>query len=194
MVSLLFVGYIKLLYFHSKIKTPSNGINCVGLPVIKLHPVSSLSIAENVTIVSRKYSNPLGINKRSIIKTLGKNAAIIIMKNTGMSGVTICCANRITIGRNVIIGANCTIIDTDFHDYYEISKREYSSEISKQNFVPNAPVIIEDNVKIGMNVTILKGVKIGRNTIVAANSVVVRNVPSDVIIGGNPAKVLKVIK
>ena len=51
-------------------------------------------------------------------------------------------------------------------------------------------VVIEDNVFIGNNVTILKGVRIGKNTVVAAGSVVTKSFPNDVVIGGVPAQII----
>jgi len=55
----------------------------------------------------------------------------------------------------------------------------------------SSPIIIEDNVWIGERSTILKGVKIGRGSIIASNSVVTKNVPAYTIVAGNPAVVVK---
>ena len=63
---------------------------------------------------------------------------------------------------------------------------------SKEKLPENdAPVVIEDDVRIGANVTILKGVTIGRGSVVAAGAVVTKSCPPYSIIGGVPAKVLK---
>jgi acetyltransferase-like isoleucine patch superfamily enzyme len=56
---------------------------------------------------------------------------------------------------------------------------------------PEAPVVIEDGVWIGMRCTILKGVTVGRNTIVAAGSLVTRDLPANVLAGGVPAKPMR---
>jgi acetyltransferase-like isoleucine patch superfamily enzyme len=64
---------------------------------------------------------------------------------------------------------------------------------ANQNNISAKPVIIEDNVFIGACAIILKGVTIGKNSIIGAGSVVVSNVPKNVIVAGNPAKVIKVI-
>ena len=53
------------------------------------------------------------------------------------------------------------------------------------------PVIISNNVWIGMNATILKGVTIGENSVVAAGAVVTKSVPANVVVGGNPAIIIK---
>jgi len=58
----------------------------------------------------------------------------------------------------------------------------------------SGPVIIEDCVWIGDKVTILPNVRIGKNTIIGANSVVVKDIPGNCVAGGIPAKVIKIIE
>jgi acetyltransferase-like isoleucine patch superfamily enzyme len=53
------------------------------------------------------------------------------------------------------------------------------------------PVTIEDNVWLGMNVIVLKGVTIGKNSMIAANSVVTKDIPENVLAGGYPCKVIR---
>ncbi|HEX8899049.1 MAG TPA: DapH/DapD/GlmU-related protein, partial [Chthoniobacterales bacterium] len=57
--------------------------------------------------------------------------------------------------------------------------------------IRSAPVIISDNVWIGMNAVILKGVTIGENSVVAAGAVVTKSVPANVVVAGNPAVITK---
>ena len=84
----------------------------------------------------------------------------------------------IIIGNNVRCGANSYITDTDGHsDDYRAGK--------------DRPVVIEDNVWLGMNVVVLKGVHIGKNSLIGANSVVTKDIPANVIAVGNPCKVIK---
>ncbi len=91
----------------------------------------------------------------------------------------------ITISKNTLIGTNCEIYDSDFHNL-DINKR--------LNGKPNTDkVLIKENVFIGSNVKILKGVTIGENSIIANGSVVTKSIPSNVIAGGIPAKVIKEI-
>jgi maltose O-acetyltransferase len=92
----------------------------------------------------------------------------------------------ISIGDNVIFGPRCIIWP-------------YNHNYDSNNFIPYGPqkedvikdIIIEDNVWIGMNTTILAGVIIGEGAIIASNSVVTKNVPKYAIFGGNPAKFIK---
>lgn len=91
----------------------------------------------------------------------------------------IACFNKIEIGDNVAIGEYVIIRDSDNHnmiyDSYEMSK----------------PIKIESNVWIGMRATILKGVTIGEGCVIAAGSVVTRNIPAYSLAAGSPAKVIK---
>ncbi|MFD2824117.1 acyltransferase [Lacinutrix iliipiscaria] len=90
---------------------------------------------------------------------------------------------KIVVGNNVLIGFNCTITDSNFHDLNP--KNRAATDPNPED------VVIEENVFIGNNVTILKGVTIGKNTVVAASSVVTKSFPENVVIAGIPAKVIQ---
>lgn len=104
---------------------------------------------------------------------------------------------NISIGKYVLISHNCNIFDSNCHPIdSEDRKRDYENLIlrgegNQNNEVICAPVVIGDNVWIGANTTILKGVSIGERTIVAAGAVVTKSFPKDVVIAGNPAKIVK---
>lgn len=93
--------------------------------------------------------------------------------------VKIRCHNKISIGEDVAISENVSIWDSDAHAI--IGKER---EMAK-------PITIGDHVWIGNNVTILKGVKIGDNSVIAAGSVVNKDIPANCLAGGIPAKILK---
>lgn len=99
-----------------------------------------------------------------------------------------CTEAPLTIGKKVIFGPNPTIITGD-HRTDIIGKFIMdSNEKLPQNDIP---VIIEDDVWTGANITILKGVTIGRGSIIAAGAVVTQSFPAYSIIGGVPAKIIK---
>lgn len=106
-------------------------------------------------------------------------------------------ANKIRIGSRVLISHGVNVHDTDSHslDAYERHQHFVSiATVGHPESVPNissAPVLVEDDVWIGCNATILKGVRIGRASIIAAGSVVTKNVPEKVLIAGNPARVIR---
>lgn len=98
--------------------------------------------------------------------------------------------NKVVIGKNVLIGSNVLITD---HSHGKNEGSDLKVIPVNRYLYSKGPVIIGDNVWIGENVAILPGVKIGKNSIVGANSVVTHSFPENVVIGGNPAKIIKVI-
>ena len=106
-------------------------------------------------------------------------------------GATLYCTDApLTIGRQVIFGPRPTIITGD-HRTDLIGK--YIIDVTTEEKLPEnvQPVVIEDDVRCGANVTILKGVTIGRGSIVAAGAVVTQSFPPYSVVGGVPAKLLK---
>lgn len=144
-------------------------------------------LSENVKINSGALFNPIGRNQISNFR-VGHKAKLFIGSGVGMSSVTFVCSKEIMVGDNVHIGGNTVIYDTDFHS---VSK-EYRlhPQLDRSNVVVR-PVIIEDGVFIGAHSTILKGSKIGQNSVVGAGSVVAGEIPSNEIWAGNPARFIK---
>ena len=115
-------------------------------------------------------------NKESVIE-MGddiwiNNNCIIISEGAG-----------IKIGNKTLLGLNVEIIDSDFHDLNPLKR--FGGKINM------AKIVIEENVFIGNNVKILKGVTIGENSIIANGSVVTKSISKNTIVGGNPAKEIR---
>ena len=89
----------------------------------------------------------------------------------------------IDIGGGTLMGINCEIIDSDFHELGPKKRMGGTPQTAK--------VIVGRNVFLGSNVKIMKGVIIGDNSVIANSSVVTKSIPANVIAGGNPAKVLR---
>lgn len=114
-----------------------------------------------------------------------KDAVIIFGNNISTNNnLFLCAANYIEIGDDTLIGEHVTIMDFEAHGI-DANQRNQIGKVGK--------VIIGNNVWIGNNVTILKNTKIGSNTIIATGTVVSGKFPSDVIIGGVPARIIKTI-
>lgn len=160
-------------------------LNMYGIPNIYKAKGSKIELGKGVTIISKDYANPVGILRPVTLRTMNASSEIKIGDNTGISGSVVCSQISINIGSNVLIGSNVVICDTDLHPT-KIENRRFSNQNIKSK-----PIKIEDNVWIGMNSTILKGVTIGENSVVGAGSVVVTSIPENCIAGGNPAKVIK---
>lgn len=105
-----------------------------------------------------------------------------------MSQVSITCKEHIIIGSHVQIGAGTMIFDTNFHNIDWRVRRNHQEDLRTAK---NAPVIIGDDCFIGARTIICKGVTIGERTIIAAGSVIVKDIPSDCVAGGNPCIVIK---
>lgn len=99
-----------------------------------------------------------------------------------------CTEAPLTIGKKVVFGPNPTIITGD-HRIDVLGK--YILDNTEKLPENDAPVVIEDDVWCGANVTILKGVTIGRGSVIAAGAVVTKDIPRYSIAGGVPAKVIK---
>ena len=111
------------------------------------------------------------------------NAIISIGENTRIHGSCIHAFERIKIGKNCLIAANCQIFDASGHGTAHTERNE-NQGITK-------PISIGDNVWIGAGCIILPGTTIGNNTVISAGSVVRGNVPEGVIFAGNPAYFIK---
>lgn len=108
----------------------------------------------------------------------------------------ISCANHIEIGKDTAIANGVTIVDHNYHPTNPSDRRymrhtPHFSEERSPKYAASAPIIIGENVLLGSGSRICKGVTIGDNAIIAANSVVTKNVPANAIAAGNPAKIVK---
>lgn len=179
--------YHPLVIFYLKLIGVQVGRNTkwYGFPVVFRHKDSRIVIGDRVEVRNWRFSNPLGINHPLVLTTWNKNAVIEIKADTGISGGIICAAKSIVIGPGTLVGANSSIIDTDFHPTSQ-GKRRYS-----KNDVKASPVKIGPNVFIGMNCQIIKGVILGNNCLVGAGSVVFSSFPANSLVLGNPAKLVK---
>ena len=167
------------------LKKISIGKKCefFGRSIFVRHPLSQITIGNKCRFRSDFTSNLVGINRRCIISTAAKNASIKIGNNCGFSGTVIVASKKIEIEDNVLMGANTLITDYDWHNI--------STSERHQKCTSYAPVKVEKNVWLGLNVIVLKGVTIGKNSVIGANSVVVKDIPENSVAAGNPCKVIR---
>ena len=154
---------------------------CKGCPIVDIHDGAKVKFGTNIWF--NNYHNT-GWFTNSMIH-VGSKGELFMGDNSGANGALIFCEEKISIGNNVNIGGGTRIYDTDFHPL-DWQKRRVSNDGTK-----TAPVVIEDDVFIGTGCIIGKGRHIGARSIIAAGSVVVKDIPADCIAGGNPCKVLK---
>ena len=152
-----------------------------------------ITIGDDFHFISGDGINPICRNIRGCIHTDNIRSEIIIGNHVGMSSPCIWIRERLTIGNNVNIGGNCTIMDTDVHQLDYLVRRGEKPLDAKdaRTTIQSAPVTIEDDVWIGANCMILKGVTIGARSVIGAGSVVTKSIPADCIAAGNPCKVIR---
>lgn len=154
---------------------------------IKLYGEGHFKFGRDVKFNCSLESNFIGLFKTCTVAVL-KGASLEIGDYSGFSGVSIYCADEIRIGQHVNCGGNVCIWDTDFHPLDFAQRRNHNvAEIN------TAPIIIEDDVFVGANSIVLKGVRIGARSIIGAGSLVSKNIPPDEIWAGNPVKFIRKI-
>lgn len=181
--------YLYLQYLKLRVKYRGK-IWFRGFSVIYAFSDSSIKLnctKENkINLFSHPLSNMIGLPHRCIL--VAKNGGRIeINEGCCMSGCTIYSMESITIGKNTDIGSGCKIIDNDFHPL-PYSLRHPEEQLDK---VKKRSVKIGEGCFIGANSIILKGTTLGNNVVVGAGSVVSGDFPDNVIIAGNPARVIK---
>lgn len=147
----------------------------------------NVTIAENCTIGG------------SFIALFG--GKVSVGKNTYIGpGTSIQAKENITIGQDVIIANNVVLLDNNNHPVSPLERKKMSNckdhindELWSWKYAESKPIIIEDNVWIGRDVRILKGVTVGKGSIVALGAIVTRDVPPYSVVAGNPAKVVKTL-
>lgn len=154
---------------------------------INLRGGNYISIGDNV-----------GIGKRTILSAYdfyrgqSFDPEIFIGNNTSIGeDCHITAINRIVIGNDVLIGKKVTITDNS-HGKTELEQLIIPP--IKRPLYSKGPVIIGDNVWIGDKATILPNVVIGKNSIIGANALVTKDVPENSVVGGVPAKIIKIIE
>lgn len=130
--------------------------------------------------------------------SIGANGQCIIGDFTLLNGALVMAEEKIEIGSHCLVSWNVGIADSDFHPLEPAQRlidaralAPYFKDRPPRPKLKTAPVKISDNVWIGMNATILKGVAIGENSVVAAGSVVTKSVEPNTVVAGNPAIVIK---
>jgi len=176
--------FVRLLMYLMNVEI--NGkIKIKGIPYIRKASNAKMIIKDGVKIISSITANPVGGDERMKFFVMGE---LFIDEKTGMSNTTIVCMDKIHIGKRVIIGGGTKIYDTDFHPIH------YLDRIENPNNIKTSPILIDDDVFIGAHSIILKGVRIGKGSVIGAGSVVAKDIPANQIWAGNPVIYIKDIK
>lgn len=164
----------------------SNSVTFDGKHSIIIKHGAKVTIGRGVTFRS---DNGSGIETSQTRIIVSDGATLSIGNNTGISNAIIICKSSLCIGNSVLIGGGVMLNDSNHHSL-DWHIREKGGDSDKEHAV-SLPIVIGDHAFIGARSIIQKGVTIGEKAIIAAGSVVIKDIPSSCIAAGNPAKVIK---
>ena len=171
--------YNSLLFSYYHV-TCGRSFVCRGRLIIQGH--GTYQIGDGVQINSKATVNPIG-GDRTVLQTLNRKAYISIGNGVGMSHTVLSARVGITIEDHVLLGAGCKLYDNDFHSI------SYQDRIEQGDCeIREAPIRVKEGAFIGAHSIILKGVTVGRHSVIGAGSVVTKDVPDGEIWAGNPAR------
>lgn len=135
------------------------------------------------------FPSPHFLETCAYIEARHPSASVRIGNGTWINNGFVAVAEHssITIGERVLIGSRVELLDSDFHGLEVHERRESRPESAK-------PVVIGDDVFIGNHAKICKGVNVGEGAVIASSAVVVADVPSHTVVGGNPARTIRLLK
>ena len=176
LIIIKFISFLVLFYYKY-----IRGFNLkIGNNVVCNH---KLVIKGPGQVIIRDNVNLWAHSEKTRLETYSKKALIKIGSNSRINGAVIQARKKVIIKKDCIIGS-ANIMDNDFH-HLDPKKRKQT------NNIPTKPVIIEKNVWIAGQAAVLKGVTIGENSVIGFRAVVTKDVSENVVVAGNPVKVVK---
>jgi acetyltransferase-like isoleucine patch superfamily enzyme len=115
-----------------------------------------------------------------------------------LAGAIFMCAERISLGKRVVVSYHVTIADSDFHPVDREARRRDAvanapgTDKTGRPAYESRPVVIEDDAWIGIGAIVLKGTRIGRGARVGAGAVVTHDIPAGATVVGNPGRIVEV--
>jgi len=156
-------------------------VEIVGRPDFRVARGAAIILGDEVKLFGSKTVNPLIQSARCSLWAIAEGARLELAAGVGGSGVCLCAAKELVIGEGTILGADCLVIDNDFH----LPGPGWTWGF---NPVETAkPVRIGRGCFIGARAIVLKGVSIGDGAVVGAGAVVTSDVPAGHVATGNPA-------
>lgn len=161
-------------------------VKVYGIPRIENR--GRISLGNNMRLNSALCTYNSGNMQGPVLLRTTKTGCIEIGDEVYLNGTTIVSDERVLLGSRIMIGANTVIMDTNTHNI------PYRNRLKRWDKIDRKPVTVSDDVWIGANCFIMKGVTIGRGSVIGAGSVVVKDVEEFSVYAGNPAVFIKRIE
>ncbi len=159
----------------------ASDVSIVGRPLVKVARGARVIVSAGVRLYGSTSVNPLIRSRGCTLWAIVPGAELRLGPGVGCSGACLCAAKGIEIGEGSILGADCLVVDNDFHLPGEgWTWLDRCAETAR-------PVVIGRGCFIGARSVILKGVTIGDGAVIGAGAVVSRDVPAGHLAAGNPA-------
>jgi len=184
-ITFLSSPFMKIVLILNGVKY-GNGIKVFGLP--RIENKGSVTLGNNMRLISAKCGYNSGNIAGGVFLRTSKSGNIVTGDEVYLNGTSIISEESITLGNRIMIGANTVIMDTNSHNV------PYKNRLKRWDKIRRKAVVIEDDVWIGANCFIMKGVRIGKGSIIGAGSVVNNEVKPFSIYAGNPAVFVKKIE
>jgi len=183
-ITFLASPFMKIVLIINSVKF-GKGIKVFGLP--RIENKGSISLGNNMRLISAKCGYNSGNIAGGVFMRTSKSGNIVIGDEVYLNGTSIISEESISLGSRIMIGANTVIMDTNSHNV------PYKNRLRRWDNIRRKAVVIEDDVWIGANCFIMKGVRIGKGSVIGAGSVVNNEVKPFCIYAGNPAVFVKEI-
>ncbi|MBS1517297.1 MAG: acyltransferase [Bacteroidetes bacterium] len=184
-ITFVFSPFMKIALVVNGVKFGS-GIRVFGLP--RIENKGSITLGNNMRLISAKCGYNSGNLAGGVFLRTSKEGSIKTGDEVYLNGTSIISEESVTLGSRIMIGANTVIMDTNSHNV------PYKNRLKRWDKIRRKAVVIEDDVWIGANCFIMKGVRIGKGSIIGAGSVVNNEVKPFSVYAGNPAVFIKNIE
>lgn len=182
-----YVLLLPLSYLFILFRGASTGGFVKAFGFTRIYNKGSIKIGKGCNFFSVNAAYPSGNLSGPVYFYTARGAQINIGDQVALNGTALICELSISIGSRVMIGGNTIIQDTSSHNMF------YKDRYCRYDKVERKPIVIEDDVWIGAQCIIHKGVTIGKGSVISAGSVVTMDVEPYSLYGGNPAKFIRKI-
>lgn len=170
-----------------------SGVRFYGRPRVRRVPGSRILVEHGAVLCGEWHANTLEARGPVILQTVQPGATLRIGPNSGLTSATISAARSVVLGSRVLVGAGVLITDSDHH-YVEHTIDGLPRRFAGMPAPSSSDAVeVGDDVFVGARSIILKGVRIGAGSVIAAGSVVVSDVPPQVVVAGNPARIVRTL-